>query len=115
MYQAQRLRPLFIGGGGTRGEPSASIHVPTTSRHFASLKIVRTPPLAAPLKDALDDGSPYSMGQELPQVKTDTELKTLPRPIQAHEFEGVTPLVLHCIVSAKTLHEHHTCLWMCVI
>jgi len=61
-----------------RGEPFTSIHEPTMSRHFASLKIVRTPPLAAPLKDASDDGSPHLMGQEPPQVRRDTELKMLP-------------------------------------
>ena len=28
---------------------------------------------------------------------------------------SVTPSVLHCTVPAKTLHEHHTCLYMGVI
>ena len=66
MYQGQRERPLFIGGGGVRGELSTSIHMLATSHHFASPKIVRMPPLAAPSKDASDDSSPHSMGRELP-------------------------------------------------
>jgi hypothetical protein len=41
------------------------------------------PPLAAPSKDALDDGSPFLIGREQLQVRRDTGLKTLPWPINA--------------------------------
>ena len=51
-------KTLVIGEGGARGEPSTSIDVPDVPRHFASSKVVRTPPLDAPSKGTSSDGSP---------------------------------------------------------
>jgi hypothetical protein len=82
-YRRRKVMRLFVGKGGAGGGPSAFIHTPATSRHSASLGVMRTLSLAAPSKDALDGGSPGPMGREPLQVRRDTGLKTLPRPLNA--------------------------------